>query len=404
MITRTVRIQLLAFLLVTIVGVSYVAVRYADGQRLFGATTYPVTMQLTNSGGIFTGADVTYRGVSVGRVGPLRLTEEGVAVQLDIDRSAPPIPADLDAAVSNLSGIGEQYVDLQPVSPDGPMLDSGSVIPASRTTTPVPVEDLVTSVDDLVRSVPLDSLRTVVDELGTAFNGTGPQLATLLDTSDAFTQDAVDTLPQTLTLIRDGRTVLQTQNEQASSITSFSADLALLAEQLETSDPDLRRLLVSGTASAEQIRGLLGESGSQLGVLVADLFTVSRIAEPRQAGLRQLLVNYPAIAAATDSSILPGDGTAHLGLALNLFEPPACTVGYEGTRQRPGPDITPAPPNELAYCAIPGETGINVRGAQNIPRGGAAPEPSTVGPAPGAPGAAPVPVLPLTSLASILEG
>ena len=45
-------------------------------------------------GGIFTGADVTYRGVSVGRVGPLTLTPDGVEVQLDIDneraRRSPP--------------------------------------------------------------------------------------------------------------------------------------------------------------------------------------------------------------------------------------------------------------------------------------------------------------------------
>ena len=55
-------------------------------RRLLGATTYPVHVQLADSGGIFTGADVTYRGVSVGRVGPLTLTATGVDVQLDIDR------------------------------------------------------------------------------------------------------------------------------------------------------------------------------------------------------------------------------------------------------------------------------------------------------------------------------
>ncbi len=67
------------------------------------------------------------------------------------------------------------------------MLEPGSVIPASRAATPVPVEDLVVSLDDFVRSVPLDSLRTVVDELGTAFDGTARPLQQILDGTDAFT-------------------------------------------------------------------------------------------------------------------------------------------------------------------------------------------------------------------------
>ena len=66
MITTRVRLQLLAFVIVTVLGVGYVSVRYLGAGALFGAGPYPVTLQLTESGGIFTGADVTYRGVSVG--------------------------------------------------------------------------------------------------------------------------------------------------------------------------------------------------------------------------------------------------------------------------------------------------------------------------------------------------
>src|SRR5919199_4883269 len=140
MITRRVRLQLLAFLLITVIGVSYAGFRYAVFGDLFGTTTYPVRVQLAQSGGIFTGADVTYRGVSVGRVGPLTIIPEGVEAQLDINRDAPAIPSDVDAAVHNLSAIGEQYVDLVPARDGGPFLHDGSVIPVGRTSTPVPVE------------------------------------------------------------------------------------------------------------------------------------------------------------------------------------------------------------------------------------------------------------------------
>jgi len=366
-ITRLVRLQLVAFLLITVAGVGYAGFRYAGFGDLFGSATYPVRVQLAASGGIFTGADVTYRGVSVGRVGALSLTPEGVEAQLDILDSAPPIPADVDAEVHNLSAIGEQYVDLQPASDGGPYLEAGSVIPVARTSTPVPVEELVVSLDEFVRSVPLDSLQTVVDELGVAFADTAQPLQELLDTTNLFTEDAVEALPETLRLIEDGRTVLTTQNEVSGSFKSFSRDLALLADQLAESDPDLRRLLETGPEVSTEVQALLRESGSGLGQLVADLLTLSRVAEPRQDGLRQLLVTYPGVAANT-YTVAPGDGTAHLGLVINLFDPYPCTRGYEGTDRRPGNDVEPAPLNRDAYCAEPPGSEINVRGAQNVPR------------------------------------
>jgi phospholipid/cholesterol/gamma-HCH transport system substrate-binding protein len=394
MITTRVRLQLLAFVIVTVLGVGYVSVRYLGAGALFGAGPYPVTLQLNDSGGIFTGADVTYRGVSVGRVGPLRLTSQGIDAQLEIAPDAPPIPADLDAVVSNLSVIGEQFVDLRPARGNGPTLHAGSVIPAARTSTPVPVGDLIAHLDTFLRSVPLESLRTVVHELGTAFTGTGTDLQVLLDSTDAFTRDAIAALPQTVTLIRDGRVVLQTQNEQSSAIISFSRDLALLAAQLRSSDPDLRRLITTAPQFADQTSGLLRESGTQIGQLLADLLTVSRVTLPRQAALRHLLSVYPVVTGGTDSSVVPADGFVHLGLALNLFDPYACVRGYQGTIRRSGTDTAPIPVNRDASCAEPPGSSTDVRGAQNVPRAGT---PAAVLPG-GSTGAQ------VSSLASILEG
>ena len=406
MITRRARFQLIAFVLLTVIGVTYAGFRYAGFGDIVGTTTYPVTMQLADSGGIFTGADVTYRGVSVGRVGALTLTDKGVDVRLDIEKSAPPIPADVDASVRDLSAIGEHYVDLAPKSDGGPVLAADSVIPVSRTSTPVPVQDFVVSLDDFVRSVPLDSLRTVVDELGTGFNDTARPLQTILDTTDAFTSEAVDALPQTLQLIRDGRTVLTTQNEVAPAFKSFSQDLKLLAAQLKSSDPDLRRLIHNGPEASDELVKLLRESGSGLSHLIGNLLTVSRVAEPRQDGLRQILVTYPGVAA--NGYTTAWDGNAHFGLVVNLNDPPPCTKDYKGTQYRHGSDVSDIPANEDAYCAE--APPIDVRGAQNAPGGGdttpatsdADAKSDASNPLPALPGLPDIP--PLSSPAQILLG
>ncbi len=139
--SKMVRVQLDVFLVITIVGVTYTAVRYVGLDRYFGASGYNVQMQLKNSGGIFPNAEVTYRGVAVGKVNQLRLTPTGVAVELNINDGAPEIPGDLQAAVANRSAVGEQYVDLRPNTAQGPFLKNGSSIPVDRTSIPVATEE-----------------------------------------------------------------------------------------------------------------------------------------------------------------------------------------------------------------------------------------------------------------------
>jgi phospholipid/cholesterol/gamma-HCH transport system substrate-binding protein len=368
MITTATRIRIVAFVLVALAGIAYVGAEYAGLGRLFGADGIVVRVQLATSGGIFTNAEVTYRGVTVGRVGELRLTESGVEADLNLDDSAPPIPASARAVIADRSAVGEQYVDLQPPDGDGPFLTDGSVIQSDRTATPIPPQKLLTDVDQLARSVPTDALRTVVDELGTALSGAGPDLRTLLDSANSFTQAANQHLPQTLGLLSSGHTVLDTQQAEARQIVSFSTSLNQLAGQLRASDPDLRGVISAAPVVAGQVDQLLRDSGADLGVLMANLLTVAQITENRTKGIAQLLVAYPiAIATAPSANF---NGTGRLGLVLNFFDPMPCTKGYEGTVEHNGTDETAGPVNTQAYCAMPVASGTNVRGSNNAPVAG----------------------------------
>jgi phospholipid/cholesterol/gamma-HCH transport system substrate-binding protein len=368
-VPRKTRLQIGAFILIALIGVSYVGARYVGLGHLVGSSGYVVTMQLADSGGIFSNAEVTYRGVTIGRVGTMRLTADGIEVDLDIEPSAPPVPNDLEAVVANRSAVGEQFVDLRPKRDAGPFLAAGDVIPRTSTKTPPPVDNLLSNLDAFAKSVPADSLRTVVDELDLAFSGTGPDLQVLLDNTRSFTQTATEHLPQTKALLQDGLTVLNTQVAQGSAIRSFSGDLRLLAEQLKKSDGDIRNLITVSPQAADQVSALLRESGPNLGVVLANLLTTSNILVTRLDGLEQIAVTYPLVVGG-GFTVAPGDGTAHFGLALNVFDPAPCTVGYEATQIRQGTDTTPVALNTQAYCALAKGSASTVRGAQNAPYGG----------------------------------
>jgi len=372
MLTRSTTLKLIAFAVVGALVIIYTGIRYANLGRYLGSRGYYVVrLELASGGGIYPNADVTYRGVSVGRVGAMRLTSGGIEVELDIRDSAPRIPARLHAAVADLSAVGEEYVDLRPVVGTGPYLASGSVIPERDTQLPLPVTSVLTSINALATSLPLRSLRALTDELAAGFAGQGRNLQAIVDGNGSLVHGAYTTLPQTATLIRDGRTVLATQVAEAGALNAFGANALLLARQLESSDASIRSLIVNGSQAAGQVADLLAGTNPSLGILIANLLTTSDVTLTRGKALSELLSALPP-AIAIGSTVINGKG-ASFGVALTFFDPLPCTAGYGGTRYRNGLDTSPGTLNTAAGCTLPASSGVDVRGSANAPPGGGVP-------------------------------
>jgi phospholipid/cholesterol/gamma-HCH transport system substrate-binding protein len=368
-ITRTVRIQLMIFLLITVVGVAFVGARYAQVDRLFVDDSYTVSASFAESGGIFTGAEVTYRGQPVGRVGKLTLLNDGVNVDLDIDKKTK-IPSDLLAVVANRSAIGEQYVDLQPRRDGSPYLRDHSQIARADTALPIDTTELLLNLDQLVNSVDKNSLKTTVKELGDALRGRGSDLQKIIDSSGLLINDADANILQTIKLINDGNTALATQVASGDAIKTWAKNLALLSDTLVSSDANLRTVIDQGSGASEQLTALISENRGDIAVLLGNLLTTSEMTAVRLDAVEQLLVVYPAVA--MGGYVVPGKdpGTghydAHFGLVLG-FSPPACRAGYGGTTWRVPQDTTSKPANTKAACTASAGSGIDVRGAQNKP-------------------------------------
>ncbi|MCH6162606.1 MCE family protein [Streptomyces marispadix] len=367
MLTRTVKAQLIAFATVTVVGVSYVGAEYAGLADRFTDRGYTVRARFADSGGIFEGAEVTYRGVPVGRVGALRLSgPDGVSVEMRLD-DGPRIPSDSLAVVANRSAVGEQHVDLQPRTRNGPYLKDGSTIARRDTRVPLPTTELIRSLDRLTGSVGKKDLRVTVAELGRAFAGTGPNLGRTVDSGDKLVESATASLPQTISLIEKSQTVLKTQVDKGSAIKSFSRDLALLSGDVKSGDRDFRNLLENGEKAAPQIDSLIRANETALPVLIGNLISGGQITSARLPGMEQMLVAFP-LTVAGSKTVVPGDGTTHFGLVVNADDPPACRQGYESTKRRDPSDTSERPANTDARCTAPRGSGTNVRGAQNSPR------------------------------------
>jgi phospholipid/cholesterol/gamma-HCH transport system substrate-binding protein len=368
-ITRRTKIQLVIFVIITLFGVTFVGARYAQLDKMFYDDNYTVNANFEDSGGIFAGGEVTYRGVSVGRVNKLVLTDDGVDVVLDIDNSFDEIPADTLAVVGNRSAVGEQYVELQPQRDDGPYLHNDSVIDQEDTRLPIATDTLLTHLSETVESVDKDDLKTTVDELGAAFGGTGEDLQTIIDSGNSFINAANDNFDVTTALIRDSNTVLHGQIDSESAIRNFSAQLQAFSNVLAGSDGDLRNLIDTGGVAATQLRTFLEQNRVELGDLINNLVTTGDVIVKHLDGIKQLLVIYPYAVEGgfTVVSKSPDTGLydAHFGLILTTQK--VCHKGYESTDTRTPLDGGNRPMNVNAGCTEPASES-NARGGQNAPR------------------------------------
>jgi phospholipid/cholesterol/gamma-HCH transport system substrate-binding protein len=379
MLRRSTKIQLVIFLIITLAGISYVSATYVGlAKSVFSSGGCSVSADFPDSGGIFTNAEVTYRGVQVGHVGRLTLLPNGVRVKLNIDNcNGDKIPASAYAQVSDRSVIGEQYVNLVPPDNNPPYLHGGEVIAMSKNKLPVPVQVLLTNLDRLVNSVGTADLRTTVAELGTAFNQQGPNLRDLLLSTRNLLQAATDNLPDTLKLIQISDQTLKTQIQIAPDLQSWAHSLNLLSQQLKQSDSDIRSLLDNGPGDLGVLGAFITDNQTDLGVIFNNLASTGQLLVRHRAGFEELFELYPSLLAGSYTVLHP-DGVGHLGFVINQPNPRDCgstqanrepREGYEGTTVRDPTVNQPIAPNVAAHCSAPLSSGVNPRGAQNAPGG-----------------------------------
>ncbi|BBX30229.1 MCE family protein [Mycolicibacterium alvei] len=369
MLTRFIRTQLILFTVASVVGVAVMLFAYMQVPTLLGIGRITVKMELPATGGLYQFSNVTYRGSQIGKVTSVDLTENGAEATLSLDRS-PKVPADLQAQVRSMSAVGEQYVELLPNTNSGPYLDNGSVIPVSRTTVPQQVGPMLDQLSKLMDTIPKDKLSQLLDESYDAFNGTGYDFGSLLDSASTITRDSNAISDQTRTLIDDSKPFLDAQAQTTDSIKTWAASMAGITGQVAENDPEVRTLLRNGPGFAQETTKLLEQIKPTLPVLLANLSTFGQIGVTYNPSIEQLLVLLPPYVAQIQTYLPINNptGLPNGEFSLGLGDPPSCTVGFlPPSAWRSPADTTIVDTPDNLYCKLPQDSPIAVRGARNYP-------------------------------------
>jgi phospholipid/cholesterol/gamma-HCH transport system substrate-binding protein len=386
--TRQILIQMVIFVVIATTALAIMVVMYMRLPALLGVGQYRVTVELSETGGLYPRSNVTYRGVQVGEVKSIAMTDTGVAAELSLNADVK-IPADLDAEVHSVSSIGEQFVQLLPRSGEGPSLRDGDVIPMDRTTVPTDINAVLDNTNRGLEAIPRENLKTVVDEAYIAVGGLGPELRRLVAGSTTLAIDARKDLDPLTTLIDQSKPVLDTQTDTAGSIQAWAANLASISGQLRSQDAAVVGILDKGPGAADEVRALFDRLRPTLPIVLANLVSIGEVAVVYQPSLEQLLVLLPQGTAVTQAvgvhkrntkQDYEGDALLfNLNLAIPLLPapiplppqqlPPPCTTGFLPAQQQRVPifeDYPDRPPGDV-YCRVPQDAPFNVRGARNLP-------------------------------------
>jgi phospholipid/cholesterol/gamma-HCH transport system substrate-binding protein len=369
MLTRFVRIQLIIFSIASIIGIIAMVLVYIQVPTLLGIGRMTVTLELPAEGGLYRFANVTYRGIQVGKVTAVGLTDNGAKATLSLATS-PKIPADLRAEVRSISAVGEQYVDLRPQNGSPPFLRNGSVIPMQRTTIPQPVGPMLDRTSALVDSIPQGKISALLDESFKGLNGSGYDLGSLFDSAAKIAGSANASADRTRALIDDSRPLLDSQAQTTDSIRRWARSVAGVAEQVATDDNQVRTLLQNGSGAADEAARLFDQVKLTLPVLLANLTTIGQIGVTYRPSLEQLLVLFPPLVAFAQATV---GGNNYIGLPasgfhISISDPIPCTVGFLPPSQWRSPaDTTTIDTPDGLYCKLPQDSPLAVRGARNYP-------------------------------------
>ncbi|MCV7260430.1 MCE family protein [Mycobacterium shimoidei] len=366
MLPRLIKIQLLLLAVFGTFAVVVLGWYFLRIPSLVGIGRYTLYAELPRSGGLYRTANVTYRGITIGKVTDVQPTERGARAAMSIDNGYQ-IPADASANVHSVSPVGEQYVDLVSTSNRGPYLRDGQTI--TRTKVPSSIGPALDAANRGLELLPKDKIASLLTETSRAVGGLGPALQRLVEATGALAHDFKGSIDDINDIIDRSAPIIDSQVDSGGAIGRWAANLNTLAAQTARHDQEVRSILTNVAPTVDQVNATFSEVRDALPQALANLAVVLDMLKRYHNGVEQALVYLPQSAATGQSALAAYPDHASLNLALSINQPPPCLTGFlPASEWRSPADTSTAPLPSGTYCKIPQDTPANVvRGARNYP-------------------------------------
>jgi phospholipid/cholesterol/gamma-HCH transport system substrate-binding protein len=366
LLTRFVKIQLVVFSILTILGLLVLSLYYLRLPTAAGIGQYELKVDLPRAGGLYKTANVTYRGTTIGRVTGMEPTERGARATLSIANKFK-VPVDASANVGSVTAVGEQFVDLVSMGDTGQYFQPGQTI--TKSTVPQAVGPALDNANRALAAIPAGKIPILLDETAQAVGGIGPTLQKLVDNTQSFVTELSLNIGDIDDIIDNAPPIFDSQAQSADAIYTWAANLNSLTRQAKEQDAAVSSILREGAPAVEQLNTLFVDVQDGLPQTLANTTIILEMLKRYNKGVEQALVFLPQAPIAGQAIAGTYPGKANLDLALSINQPPPCLTGFlPASEWRAPADTSLRPVENGLYCKIPQETPANVvRGARNIP-------------------------------------
>ena len=308
------------------------AIVVAGWLLIFRTSSTVVHSEFAYVNGVFPGTEVTVLGVPVGTVESVEPRGATVMVTMSI-ASDVVVPADANAYVLVSSAIGERFVELGPAYTGGPVLESGQTIPPERSHSPITGDQLMDSIDTVVKTLgpeggdagaAISAAAASTDGLGPAMNDA---IRTLSQASSVIAGNSADVgaLVDNLEILVNAISARQAQVDSlAGSLTAIGDEFA--GQQLAIGDT-VNQL----SALLNQIDQLVSARGGDIAAGIDDLAGVSEVLQKHDTDLAEIMDLVPLLIDNIQRAVTPDQrARIRLNISTNLAqaEPtsPLCAV------------------------------------------------------------------------------
>jgi phospholipid/cholesterol/gamma-HCH transport system substrate-binding protein len=280
--------RILSLVAVAAVVLAAVLLVLPNQEKKYVTASFPRTVSL------YEGSDVRILGVPVGRVESVKPSGTDVTVKMWYDAKYK-VPADAEAVIITPAIVGDRFVQLTPVYTEGPVMADGATLSTDSTSTPLELDEIYQSIDDLTVALGPDganeegALTRLLDTTarnyagqGEQFNQTIKDLGKLTGTLDNNKEELFGTAAQLERFVS-----ALAENDQ--TVRDFNESLAGASEVLEGEREDLAASLRNLGIAMEQVSGFVRENREVLGENIDGLKRVTRILVKQRKALDEVL-------------------------------------------------------------------------------------------------------------------
>lgn len=271
------------------------------------ADSYMITVTMPEAGGVLPAQEVTVMGHAVGQVTDVRVAGDNVVIFMKINASDD-VPSEGIVQVLRRSPIGEQAVDITPISDDwvaistdGDSEETAAEVTPTETRVPSRVPELLENTAQLFSAIETDDLATVISETATAFGGRGEDFRQLGRDLMDFQATLADGIPEFERFIESSTVVLDVLHDHRFDLADSITNAADLAETFADDRPATDAVLDNVAPMLTQLDALVRNERANLQCLTRDLRTLNEaLLAPNEFDTKYAYVDYSHLTSTPD--------------------------------------------------------------------------------------------------------